>query len=72
MHGIGDVTLLILAAANNQADIVDYLISQKVDVNKQNADGKNAVGFAALNNYLNILQSLVRAGADLNVQRNFV
>jgi ankyrin repeat protein len=40
VHGEGDATLLILAAANNQADIVDYLISQKVDVNKQNADGK--------------------------------
>ena len=67
LAGPSNTTLLTIAAAANRLNIVDFLISQRVDLNRVDLDGLNAVYFAARDGYLDILQSLAKAGADLDM-----
>ena len=66
MEGQEDSSLLIVASVTNQQDVVDYLISQKVDLNRRDEKGRTALSFAAYSDYLGIVKSLVKAGADLD------
>ena len=66
MEGQEDSSLLIVASVNNQQGVVDYLISQKVDLNRRDEKGRTALSFAAYSAYLVIVKSLVKAGADLD------
>ena len=66
VEGQEDSSLLIVASVNNQQGVVDYLISQKVDLNRRDEKGRTALSFAAYSAYLGIVKSLVKAGADLD------
>jgi len=43
----GDLTPLMMAAAAGHYSLVDKLIKQKANINKQNSEGLTAVAFAA-------------------------
>jgi len=66
LEGEDDASLLIIAAATDNQDILEYLLAQKVDVNKQDAKGRTAMSTASFAGYLEIVKSLVRSGADLD------
>ena len=66
VEGQENSSLLIVASVNNQQAVVDYLISQKVDLNRRDEKGRTALSFAAYSAYLVIVKSLVKAGADLD------
>ena len=61
-------TLLLTSVANEREDIVDYLIKAKVDLDRKNNVGANALSTASYWNYLSIVESLVGAGADINLR----
>jgi len=67
LEGEEDASLLIIAAAADKQDILDYLLAQKVDVNKQDGKGRTAMFLASYAGYLGIVKSLVRSGADLDI-----
>merc|ERR1719228_647318 len=67
LEGEDDASLLIIAAAADKQDILDYLLAQKVDVNKQDGKGRTAMSIASYAGYLGIVKSLVRSGADLDI-----
>jgi len=66
LEGEDDASLLIIAAATDKQDILEYLLAQKVDVNKEDAKGRTAMSFASFAGYLEIVKSLVRSGANLD------
>jgi len=66
LEGEEDASLLIIAATLNKQDILDYLLSEKVNVNKEDAKGRSALAFASFAGNLRIVKSLVRAGANMD------
>jgi ankyrin repeat protein len=62
-------TPLIIAAYNNQPEIVSILVRNGADVNAQDASGNTALMGASFKGYPEIVKILLDAGADVN-QRN--
>ena len=64
-NGIGNsIPPLHIAAEENQEEIVDYLISQNININKKDASGRTALMYAASEGNSNIVKKLVSAGAQ--------
>ena len=63
-------TPLILAAYNEQAGIVDFLLQAGADVNARDAAGNTALMGVAFKGYRTIAKKLIDAGADLNVRNS--
>lgn len=57
-------TALHVAAANNQVEIVDYLIEKKTDLNVQNEYGESALQMASFNKSEEAMRKLLEAGAS--------
>ncbi len=59
------------AAFYGHAEIVDYLLNQdNIDIDKRNAQGRTALIRAVCKNHSDIIQLLVKSGADLNLMDN--
>src|SRR6476620_11161724 len=61
-------TPLILAAYNDQREVVDFLLSHGVDLNVQDAAGNTALMGVSFKGYQEIAKKLIDAGADVNVR----
>ncbi|KAK3003682.1 hypothetical protein RJ639_018452 [Escallonia herrerae] len=59
-------TALHMASANGHVDIVDYLISNRVDVNSSNAEKNTPLHWACLNGHVEIVKRLILAGASVS------
>ena len=65
INGIGNsIPPLHIAVVEDQRAIVDYLISQKVNINKKDVDGRTALMYAAAEGYQYMAKKLIDAGAD--------
>jgi len=59
------------AAFYGHEDIVKYLLDQDdMDMDKRNAQGRTALHRAVYKNHFNIVQILVKSGADINLLDN--
>jgi ankyrin repeat protein len=59
---------LYYAALNGHEHIVEWLISQGVDINSQNDNSDTALALASVNGYLPVVRLLLKAGADVNIR----
>ncbi|KAF2291842.1 hypothetical protein GH714_035817 [Hevea brasiliensis] len=57
---------LHMAAANGHLDIVEYLISQRVDLNASNEEKNTPLHWACLNGRIEVVKKLILAGASLS------
>lgn len=66
------ITALMFACKNNNFDIAKILLGAKADVNIKDHDGYTAFAYAFFQEKRNndILNTLIKAGADVNVQVN--
>jgi ankyrin repeat protein len=60
----------MLAALHGAAEITEYLIKEKADVNRRNEIGQTALMIAALGGNKPIIEQLVVAGADVRAVDN--
>jgi len=67
LGGSNKVPPINIAAQKGQLKVVDYLIRKGVDLNKQGIAGDGAVFWAAFGNHVDVLKSLNRAGANLDL-----
>lgn len=63
-----DNTPLMYAAFNGSNEIVNYMLTYKIDINKKNISGDTALMLAAMRGNNNNIKSLIEAGADVNVK----
>lgn len=49
-------------------DVVQYLISLRIDVNAQNDNGDTALHLATNKNHIDVVQVLLQVGANRNIQ----
>lgn len=63
-------TALIFAAADGNEEVVQWLITQKADVNRQSVSGWTALHDAANYGYLRIMKMLIDARAVIDVKNN--
>ena len=59
---------LVIAAKNNDEDIIKVLLQYSPNVNNINQDGYTALAIACKEGNLNIVHLLLNAGAHVNVQ----
>ena len=64
-------TSLQEAALNGQAEVVDALLEQGIDINTRDKDGRTALMFAAFNGHEDIVKSLMENGADVNIMDSY-
>ncbi|XP_073263200.1 uncharacterized protein [Populus alba] len=62
---LGRTAALHMAAANGHLDIVEYLISQGVDLNSANKEKNTALHWACLNGHIEVVKNLILAGSSL-------
>lgn len=65
MNSLGD-TLLMVAASNGHADLVEGLVDRDADVNALNDREQAPVSAAVFRGYDEIIEMLIEAGADLD------
>ncbi|HUC79895.1 MAG TPA: ankyrin repeat domain-containing protein, partial [Flavisolibacter sp.] len=63
-------TPLILAAYNNQKEVVDFLLSHGAAVDAQDAAGNTALMGVSFKGYQDIARALIDAGADVNLRNS--
>jgi ankyrin repeat protein len=63
-------TPLILAAYNEQPEIVSFLLTNGADINAQDAAGNTALMGVCFKGYKDIARKLLDAGADVNVRNS--
>ena len=63
-------TPLIIAAYNDQPEIVNFLLQKGVDVNAQDAAGNTALMGVCFKGYRHIAKQLLNAGADVNMRNS--
>jgi uncharacterized protein len=61
-------TPLILAAYNDQREVVDFLLKNGVDPDAQDAAGNTALMGVSFKGYKEIAKKLIDAGADVNLR----
>ena len=61
-------TPLMLAAFNGHAPVLGYLLDQDVAVDARDANGRTALMYASSGPFLEAVQLLLDAGAEVNVQ----
>lgn len=59
---------LYAAYCYNNPELIDFLISQNVDINVQNILGANAVMISVYNNNVDILKKIISLNIDINKQ----
>ena len=62
-------TLLMLASAKGDNDIITYLLRKGVDINETDLDQSTAINYAVVTNQLGAATFLVMSGADLESKR---
>src|SRR5258708_6089261 len=62
---------LVDAVKNNDKESVQTLLKQTIDVNQTEPDGATALAWAVHHDNLEIAESLVRAGADVNAANDY-
>mmetsp|Transcript_24495 Transcript_24495/g.28882 ORF Transcript_24495/g.28882 Transcript_24495/m.28882 type:complete len:81 (+) Transcript_24495:910-1152(+) len=62
------MTWLILAVKNGRADAAKHILSQRVDINKQDGEGNTAIHHAFMLNFENCIQLLVDSCSDETIQ----
>jgi hypothetical protein len=67
-YNSGRGTALMAAVMSGDLNIINKLISVKVDLNQKGEGGKTALIYAAFFNKEEITQALIKAGADKNIQ----
>ncbi len=65
--GPGSPSLLFLAAANGQTDVIKFLVTKGADVNVIN-NGWSALHMAILLGYIDVVVTLLELGADVNIK----
>ena len=60
-------TPLVLAATNGLMGVVKDLIKTKVNLDKQDGDGRNALKHAAMSGHTNVVEALLKAGASVDI-----
>ncbi|KAJ6692206.1 ANKYRIN REPEAT FAMILY PROTEIN [Salix purpurea] len=60
-----------MAAANGHLDIVEYLISQGVDINAFNEEKNTPLHWACLNGHTEAVKKLILAGASLGILNRY-
>lgn len=63
-------TPLVLAAYNEQPEIVDFLLANGADINTQDTAGNTALMGVCFKGYKDIAKSLIDAGADVNLRNS--
>ena len=63
-------TPLILAAYNEQPEIVDFLLANGADLDVQDAAGNTALMGVSFKGYKDVAKKLIDAGADVNVRNS--
>jgi 7,8-dihydropterin-6-yl-methyl-4-(beta-D-ribofuranosyl)aminobenzene 5'-phosphate synthase len=63
-------TLLHVACINGKQNVVEFLISQNVDVNEKNNMGNPTLHFAALGGSADIVEILLENGSEINARDN--
>jgi ankyrin repeat protein len=61
-------TALHEAAAEGQAEIVEFLLSKKADMNVKDKKGQTALHLAAKDGYIEVISLLIKNKAELNVK----
>jgi len=68
INGVGNsIPPLHMAAEENKKSILDYLIAQKVKINKKDALGRTALMYAASEGNKYAVKKLVESGADYSI-----
>ncbi len=68
INGVGNsIPPLHIASAEGQDHIVDYLLSNGVDVNGRDANGSTALMFAYSEDQTKVINKLIKKGADVNL-----
>ncbi len=65
------VTPLIFAVLSKNAEVVGTVLAFKPDIDKFNAGNENALLISVKNNYFDIAEMLIRAGANVNIGDRF-
>jgi len=65
--GPNKVSAVAIASETGFLKLVDYFISEGVDLNRQGLDGDTPVYLAASRGHLDIVKALQKAGANLNI-----
>ena len=69
INGVGNsIPPLHIAAAEDKRDIVDYLISQKVKIDKKDTAGRTALMYAASEGQEYMVERLLKGGADKSIK----
>lgn len=61
-------TLAMIAARNNNKDLLDFLIRNRANIQKRNKFGDSPVMVAAMQGHADIVKDLVDAGADIRTK----
>jgi ankyrin repeat protein len=64
-------TPLLIAAANDDVAMVEFLIGRGANPNDVDADGLTALDWATLTNHAGVVQALLKGGAQVNHVDNF-
>ena len=66
LQGPNGENALHIAVRNGNLEVVQYILSRGVDLEAKDSKGRTALFNAALVGYTDVIQALLRAGADIN------
>lgn len=66
-YGMRSDTPLMIAAACGRLEIVEYLVREGADIDKQGGNGRSALIWATIKDHLDIVKSLLAHGADTDL-----
>src|SRR5262249_46316777 len=69
-HEKNDVTALMWAATHGHIEIIQALLSAKVNLNFKDKRGRTALHWAVINHFANVVRALLKAKANPNVEDN--
>jgi ankyrin repeat protein len=71
MQDEGYYSALMVAAHNENIEMVEFLINNGADTNIQNSMGNTALILSVQNGNIDIIRILLNAGADVNIKNDF-